>query len=131
MNRHAHRRPARAAFLAGWALLLLGALPVAGASRGAIVVLPASGEVNGVMSSTIRTGLEAAANDGAAAVVIRLNTPGGAFDTTQDIVTAMLGARIPTIVWVAPAGGYAASAGTFITMAANLAYMAPGTRIGA
>jgi membrane-bound serine protease (ClpP class) len=43
----------------------------------------------------------------------------------------MLAARVPTIVWVAPAGGFAASAGTFITLSANLSFMAPGTRIGA
>jgi membrane-bound serine protease (ClpP class) len=63
--------------------------------------------------------------------VIRLDTPGGSLDATQRIVTSLLDSRIPTIVWVAPAGGFAASAGTFITLAANLAWMAPGTRIGA
>ena len=54
-----------------------------------------------------------------------------AYQTTQDIVTTILDAHVPVIVWVAPSGGYAASAGTFITLSANLAYMAPGTRIGA
>jgi len=64
-------------------------------------------------------------------VIIELDTPGGSLDSTQQIVSALLTAKVPTIVWVAPAGGYAASAGTFITLAANLAFMAPGTRIGA
>ena len=60
-----------------------------------------------------------------------INTPGGSLDATQRIVSSLLEAPLPTIVWVAPSGGTAASAGTFITLAANLAYMAPGTNIGA
>ncbi|HEV7810598.1 MAG TPA: NfeD family protein [Candidatus Limnocylindrales bacterium] len=131
VRRHLSRRSRPIATIGALALLLLAVVPASGASRGAVVVLPATGEVDGVMASTIRSGLNAAAGDGAAAVVIRLNTPGGSFDSTQDIVTTILGARVPVIVWVAPAGGYAASAGTFITLSANLAYMAPGTRIGA
>ncbi len=63
--------------------------------------------------------------------MIELNTPGGSLDSTQQITTALLESSVPTIVWVAPPGGRAASAGTFITLAANLAYMAPGTNIGA
>ncbi|MEO5941670.1 MAG: ATP-dependent Clp protease proteolytic subunit, partial [Candidatus Limnocylindrales bacterium] len=94
-------------------------------------MLPATGEVDGLMADTIVDGLRDATAAGAAAVVIRLDTPGGSLESTQRIVGALLESRIPTIVWVAPAGGYAASAGTFITLAANLAWMAPGTRIGA
>jgi membrane-bound serine protease (ClpP class) len=101
------------------------------AAGGDVVVLPADGEVDSVMAGAIETQLDSAAAEGAAALVIRLNTPGGSLEATQRIVSAMLAARVPTIVWVAPAGGFAASAGTFITLSANLAYMAPGTRIGA
>ncbi len=68
---------------------------------------------------------------GATAVVIELDTPGGSLDATRDIVGTLLEAPLPVTVWVAPSGAHAASAGTFITMAANLAYMAPGTNIGA
>ncbi len=64
-------------------------------------------------------------------MIVKLNTPGGSLDATQRITSALLEAPIPVIVWIAPSGGRAASAGTFITMAANLAYMAPGTNIGA
>ncbi len=64
-------------------------------------------------------------------MIVTLNTPGGSLDATQRIVSALLEAPLPTIVWVAPSGGRAASAGTFITLAAHLAYMAPGTNIGA
>jgi membrane-bound serine protease (ClpP class) len=101
------------------------------AASGPVVVMAAEGEVDSVMAGAIETELDAAAAEGAAALVIRLNTPGGSLESTQRIVTALLAARVPTIVWVAPAGGFAASAGTFITLSANLSFMAPGTRIGA
>ena len=63
--------------------------------------------------------------------MIKLNTPGGDLFSTNDIVGTLLEAKVPVIVWVAPAGGFAASAGTFITLASNIALMAPGTSIGA
>ena len=93
--------------------------------------MPTTGIVDGVMASYLRDGIAKAARDGAAAVVVKLNTPGGSLEATNDIVAALLEAPLPTIVWVAPAGGRAASAGTFITLAATLAYMAPATNIGA
>jgi membrane-bound serine protease (ClpP class) len=109
-------------------------LMVAGGARGAdrsVPVLPATGVVDSVMAGYLADGIARAEAAGAPAVVIRLNTPGGSLDATQKIVSAELEATIPTIVWVAPPGGRAASAGTFITLAASLAYMAPGTNIGA
>ena len=118
----------------GAVILVLVLAPLAfrvRAASGAVVLLPADGEVDNVMAGAIETELDSAAAQGAAALVIRLNTPGGSLEATQRIVSAMLAARVPTVVWVAPAGGFAASAGTFITLSANLAYMAPGTRIGA
>ena len=118
------------------ALVSLGVLllALAGASRAAgpeVVVLPTTGVVDNVMAGYLGDGIARAADEGAAAVVIELNTPGGSLDATQRITSALLEAPIPTIVYVAPAGGRAASAGTFITLAANLAFMAPGTNIGA
>ncbi len=65
------------------------------------------------------------------AVVIILDTPGGDYNATQEIVTTISNSRVPVVVFVAPAGGWAASAGTFITLSANVAAMAPGSRIGA
>jgi membrane-bound serine protease (ClpP class) len=118
----------------GAVILVLVLAPLAlrvRAASGAVVLLPADGEVDSVMAGAIEAELDSATADGAAALVVRLNTPGGSLEATQRIVSAMLAARVPTIVWVAPAGGFAASAGTFITLSANLAYMAPGTRIGA
>ena len=135
MNHRLDRRRIVAAGLLSLAGLVLAVGPIpaaaAGPGPGAVVVLPATGEVNGLMADTVVDGLSNASAAGAAAVVIRLDTPGGSLESTQRIVGALLESRVPTIVWVAPAGGYAASAGTFITLAANLAWMAPGTRIGA
>ncbi|MER3418880.1 MAG: hypothetical protein C4343_07295, partial [Chloroflexota bacterium] len=111
--------------------LLLSAAPARGLAPGAIPVLRATGIVDNVLAGYIEEGIRAATESRAPAVVIVLNTPGGNLDATNRITSALLEARVPTIVWVAPAGGQAASAGTFITLAAHLAYMAPGTRIGA
>ncbi|MBA2702091.1 MAG: nodulation protein NfeD [Chloroflexi bacterium] len=116
--------------------LLLGVVGImaGGAARaagGTVIVLPATGVVDNVLAAYLQEGIAVAARDGASAVVIRLNTPGGSLDATQKIVSALLGAPLPTIVWVAPSGARAASAGTFITLAGHVAVMASGTNIGA
>ena len=130
----------RSILLAGLAWLILAALhqPVAPALATEtttpgphIDVLTATGTVDNVMATYIEQGVAHGATSGAAAVILTLNTPGGSLDATQRIVSALLEAPVPTIVWVAPSGGRAASAGTFITLSAHLAYMAPGTNIGA
>jgi membrane-bound serine protease (ClpP class) len=104
---------------------------IRGVGDGPVVVLTATGVVDNVMAGYIAEGVDRAADDGASAVVIRLNTPGGGLEATYQIVGTLLEAQVPTIVWVAPAGGRAASAGTFITLASHVAVMAPGTNIGA
>jgi membrane-bound serine protease (ClpP class) len=96
-----------------------------------IYVATATGVVDNVMAGYIDEAVKRAARDESPVLVITLNTPGGSLDATQRIVSTLLEAPVPTVVWVAPSGGRAASAGTFITLAANLAYMAPGTNIGA
>ena len=65
------------------------------------------------------------------ALVITLNTPGGLLDATRDIVSTFLESKVPVVVYVAPGGARAGSAGVFITLSANIAAMAPGTNIGA
>jgi membrane-bound serine protease (ClpP class) len=112
---------------AGW-LLLASSVQAAGPE---VVVLPTTGIVDGSMAKYLADNIEIAEQRGAAAVVVKLNTPGGELTATNDIVGTFLEAKVPIIVWVAPAGGFAASAGTFITLAANIALMAPGTSIGA
>jgi membrane-bound serine protease (ClpP class) len=92
-------------------------------------------EVTGVIDPTLAdylTGrIHAAQSDGAVAAVIRLDTPGGLDVSMRRIIRTIVNARLPVIVWVAPRGARAASAGTFITYAAHLAYMAESTELGA
>jgi membrane-bound serine protease (ClpP class) len=101
------------------------------APAGHVVVLPTSGVVDQVLAGYVREGISRAEAEGARAVVIQLDTPGGSLDATRDIVRAQLGADVPVIVWVGPAGSRAASAGTFLTLAGHVAAMAPATNIGA
>lgn len=79
----------------------------------------------------IHQSIEQANDAGAECLVIKLNTPGGLLKSTRDIVSDLLTAKLPVIVYVAPAGAQSASAGSFITLAAHIAAMAPGTNIGA
>ncbi|WP_371878234.1 NfeD family protein [Myxococcus landrumensis] len=68
---------------------------------------------------------------GYSALLVRLDTPGGSMEATRTIVRAFLGSTVPVLVWVGPSGARAGSAGVFITLASNLAAMAPGTDLGA
>jgi membrane-bound serine protease (ClpP class) len=126
-RRHAPLRVWLAALAGLWLLL---APAVHGADR-RVVVLTATGVVDNVMAGYISEGIAGAERSNAAAVVIELDTPGGSLGAMLDIVESLQNATLPTVVWVAPNGASAASAGTFITLAANLAYMAPSTTIGA
>ncbi len=93
--------------------------------------LEIEGAVTPIMISYIERGIRTAEDDGAEALIIVLNTPGGQTDLMNEIVQLLLQADVPTVVYVYPAGAYAASAGTLITLAAHVAAMAPGTTIGA
>ena len=112
-------------------IFALAASGTSAAGEREVIVLPTTGIVDQGMAHYLAEGIARAERDGAAAVVIKLNTPGGFLTSTNDIVGTLLESKVPTIVWVAPAGGFAASAGTFITLSANIAVMAPGTSIGA
>jgi membrane-bound serine protease (ClpP class) len=101
------------------------------AEPGSVHVLTTDGDVNPVMERYFDRGIDAAEDEDAAALVIRLDTPGGLLSSTDDIDKRILAAEVPVVVYVWPPGGRAASAGTFITMASNVAAMAPNTRIGA
>lgn len=96
-----------------------------------VVVAQYNGPVVPITAKYCERAIHEAEKLGAAACVIELSTPGGLYTTTQELVTAILNARVPVIVYVAPAGGWAGSAGTFITVSAHVAAMAPGSRIGA
>jgi len=95
------------------------------------VILNAEGAVTPVMKEYIARGLDIAENRGADLVILQLNTPGGDLATTQEIVTAIRSSNIPVVVYVAPRGAWAGSAGTIITLAGHAAAMAPETAIGA
>ncbi|MBE9529084.1 MAG: nodulation protein NfeD [Proteobacteria bacterium] len=90
----------------------------------------AEGAVSPVMAEYLLRSMHSASEQGAEALVIQLDTPGGLDLSMRKIVKEMLASEIPVIVYVAPAGSRAASAGVFITYAANVAAMAPGTNIG-
>jgi membrane-bound serine protease (ClpP class) len=115
----------------GLSALLVGSAFGQEESGPRVYVMPTTGIVDHVMAGYINEGLAKAAREGRDAAIIRINTPGGSLDATRNIVETLLEAPLPTIVWVAPSGGRAASAGTFITIAGHVAVMAPGTNIGA
>jgi membrane-bound serine protease (ClpP class) len=89
------------------------------------------GSINPSTSDYIHKSIEEAKNKNAECLVIELNTPGGLLKSTRYIVTDLLTSPVPVIVFVSPSGSQAASAGVFITLASNIAVMAPGTNIGA
>jgi membrane-bound serine protease (ClpP class) len=114
-------------------MFLVGSVGVAAQEEVArhVDVLQIEGPVTPIMISYIERGIRTAEGDGAEALIIELNTPGGQIDLMNKIVQALLGSQVPVVVYVYPQGAYAASAGTLITLAAHVAAMAPGTTIGA
>ncbi len=113
------------------AFALLAAACTAQSDPGAIHVLTADGSVNGVLARYIDRGIDRAERDEATAVVVLIDTPGGASDAMRKIVGRVQSADVPVITYVSPAAAQAASAGTFIAMAGHVAAMAPSTTIGA
>jgi membrane-bound serine protease (ClpP class) len=113
--------------------LLVAGLPALAQPQGEAVVnlIVVDGSINPAVDDFIRENIARAKSSGARALIIQLDTPGGLLESTRTIVKEMLGAQVPIIVYVAPSGAGAGSAGVFITMAAHIAAMAPGTNIGA
>jgi membrane-bound serine protease (ClpP class) len=102
-----------------------------GSVVGNVALIKIDGSINPGSAGFILDAIEKAAQEGDAALILQLDTPGGLVDSTRDIVKGMLAARIPIIVYVAPDGARAGSAGVFITLAGHVAAMAPSTNIGA
>ena len=96
-----------------------------------IYILSIDGTINPAASDYIVMGISKANEENAECIIVKLNTPGGLLKSTRVIVSEFLSSQVPVIVYVTPGGAQAASAGVFITMAANIAVMAPGTNIGA
>ena len=109
---------------------LLCAIPLA-ASAAHVNIVTIDGSINPASSDHLQHVIAQSEADGAAAVLVELDTPGGLLAATKDIVQAILNAKVPVIVFVSPRGAWAASAGAFVTMAGHIAAMAPGTSIGA
>jgi len=114
------------------ALLAAGlGVPRALPQGGGVPVIHVAGAINPVTAEFIEEGLKKAAEQGSPIAVIQLDTPGGLDTAMREIVKFILASDVPVVVYVAPSGARAASAGVFITLAADLAAMAPGTNIGA
>ena len=115
-------------------LLLIGAAVLAqskDASTPHVDLISIDGSINPAVDDFIRESIGRAKTNGARALIIQLDTPGGLLTSTRTIVKELLSSPLPLMVYVAPSGAGAGSAGVFITMAAHVAAMAPGTNIGA
>src|SRR5580704_14956256 len=96
-----------------------------------VVAVDVGGIIHPITVEILQNALNQAARDHAAAVLIRLNTPGGLLDASREITQEIVASKVPVIAYVVPSGGRAASAGFFLLEAADVAAMAPGTNTGA
>ena len=112
-------------------IAMAGLLPAITAHATQVGLIKIDGAIGPATANYISRSLEVAANQDDECLVIQLDTPGGLLQSTKEIVENFYSAKIPTVVYVSPSGASAASAGTFITLAADVAVMAPDTTIGA
>lgn len=99
--------------------------------KGDIIKIKVDGGISPATTLYIKNSIKYAEDKQAEALIIQLNTPGGLLEATREIVQEIMGANVPVVVYIAPSGARAGSAGVFITLAAHIAAMAPGTNIGA
>ncbi|MCS7051542.1 MAG: nodulation protein NfeD, partial [Thermomicrobium sp.] len=116
--------------LLAWLLGFLLLVPDGRAVGERVLLVHVDGPITPVIADYVDRALREAARDGAEAVVIQLDTPGGLSSAMDEIIQDILQSPVPVIVYVAPEGARAASAGVFITYAAHVAAMAPATNIG-
>lgn len=112
------------------ALFWLSLIPALAANE-TVSVITIDGAIGPATASYVSRAIDEAAHNNSQCLVIQLNTPGGLLDSMEHIVQKLLGSPVPAVVYVSPTGGTAASAGCFITLAADIAAMAPATTIGA
>jgi membrane-bound serine protease (ClpP class) len=89
-----------------------------------------NGPIHAVTSEYVTRGIDEAEKEKAALVILQIQTPGGVVDSMREIISKIVNSKVPVAVYVAPGGSRATSAGFFITLAADLAVMAPGTHLG-
>ena len=112
-------------------LVLLAGTNIVFAEQSEVYIIQVADAISPGTAEFIKSGLKTAEENEAACVIIELDTPGGLAESMRLIVQNILGSRVPVVVFVYPGGARAASAGVMITMAADVAAMAPGTNIGA
>jgi len=117
--------------LSGLVLWLTWATAPAAFAAEKVSLINIDGAIGPATATYISRSIEAAQSQSAQCLIIQLNTPGGLLDSTQKIVQSFLASPVPVVVYVAPTGATATSAGCFITIAASVAAMAPATTIGA
>ena len=117
--------------LAGLWLCFLILGPPASAQGRHLVLADLSSPIDSVSAGYLSRAIERADDDGAEALIVRVDTPGGEFGAMMEMVEAISESHIPVVSYVSPRGAVAASAGTFVVAAAHIAVMAPGTSIGA
>jgi len=112
-------------------LVLSAGTNIVFAQQSEVYIIQVADAISPGTADFIKSGIKTAEENGAACVIIELDTPGGLAESMRLIVQNILGSRVPVVVFVYPGGARAASAGVMITMAADVAAMAPGTNIGA
>ena len=112
-------------------LVLFAGTNIVFAQQSEVYIVQVADAISPGTADFIKSGLKTAEENGAACVIIELDTPGGLAESMRLIVQSILASRVPVVVFVYPGGARAASAGVMITMAADVAAMAPGTNIGA
>jgi membrane-bound serine protease (ClpP class) len=95
-----------------------------------VLLIKIDDPITPMIAEFIMKSIDKAAKQNAEALIIEMDTPGGLVESTREIIKKMLASEVPTVVYVAPDGSRAASAGVFITLTANIAAMAPNTRMG-
>ena len=117
-------------FIFSFAAIFHGALGQSANDR-PVLLIDIRGAIGFVAAGQLAKALEQAAAQGSPAVIVRLDTPGGLLTSTREMIHTILASRIPIVMYVAPNGSRAASAGTYLMYASHVAAMAPGTHLGA
>ena len=117
--------------LAAFGLLLWLQAPAGRAQAPAVAVLTIKGPIGPAVADYVNRGIEKAVEQGASAIVLKMDTPGGLDTSMREIIKDILASPVPVIGYVGPRGARAASAGTYILYATHVAAMAPATELGA